>query len=275
MPDIVFLCETRRRTEHLQALFASVAEHYEHLINAHKPSGLHGVAMLIRRDLNYKPLSVTFECPARSDSTEADATCGRFLAITIIPKEQGSTSAPLHIVGTYVPNAGMQNKHLEYREKSWDPSLHAVLDSLLHSESKKPLTGSEVKGDSELDKRDKRVERVLWLGDLNVALTDVDVSAPVEMRRVQRSGFTDEERAAFGSYFQDVDGCCPWIDAWRQQHGPEACGLTHRSKLGAQMRLDYTIVSRSLLSAVVATRIVPMRGEDLLDHCAVEVDLAL
>lgn len=250
--DVVLLCETKRRAADVEALFAEVADTYEWRINSHEPSCYHGVALLVRRGVPWRPLAVSLACRPRADCRAADATCGRLLAGIL-----GEGAAAVTLVGTYVPNAGQRGKYLAYRTEQWDPALRTALDALAGDKGERP---------------------VLWFGDLNVALEDRDVDKPAAMRRARKPGFTDEERASYRRYFATAPGTSAsltlprWVDVWRALH-PRRVGYTHQGRAGARMRLDHAVASRALAPRITDARIVPMRGSDPLDHAALELTI--
>lgn len=89
----------------------------------------------------------------------------------------------------------------------------------------------------------------MWIGDINVALDDIDVSNPKQMSKY--AGFTPEERKNFRSFLQSGN----WIDIWRHQHPDEIlytwCGAPPRPNYG--LRLDNIVISKSLLPNIMST----------------------
>ena len=79
------------------------------------------------------------------------------------------------LVNAYVPNAQDGLRRLDYRMK-WEDDFRAYLQGL---DAKKP---------------------VVLCGDLNVAHQEIDLKNPKTNRR--NAGFTDEERAKFGSLLE-------------------------------------------------------------------------
>lgn len=60
----------------------------------------------------------------------------------------------MYLVCTYVPNSGQKLERLKYRTQEWDPAMFSYLKKL---EQTKP---------------------VVWTGDLNVAILEIDVHNP-------------------------------------------------------------------------------------------------
>lgn len=213
-PAIVFLSEIKTNEknahEELKSLFSS--SEYNILVNAHKPSCYHGVAMLIRHDVRFQHIATTMECSARSDSKGSDAAQGRVVAVHLL-------DAKCCVVGTYNPNSGQGLKHVDYRTKQWDPALFSLLEKL-----------------------NREVAPTLWIGDLNVARAEQDVTDPITM--CKRAGFTTLERYNLNDFLQREK----WVDVWRDVQ-PVHPGYTWYGERSA-MRLDYCIASPSLAPRV-------------------------
>lgn len=100
----------------------------------------------------------------------------------------------------------------------------------------------------------------LWLGDINVAPNEIDISQS-SMKRY--AGFTSEERANFHSLINTGN----WVDIWRHQHPTDRvytwCGNPPRANYG--MRLDNIIVSDSLVQNITNSFMIS-------DGCPVSAD---
>lgn len=217
-PHILCLNETKRTEANLRKLFETRSD-YTHLINVHAPANHHGVAMLIRKDLKYLPIELELPGPVRKDNRSGDPGKGRILAVQLQLK------TPLNLLATYVPNSGTDHS---YRVNHWDPLLFSVLNEFL------------------------KVGPTVWIGDLNVAPTDLDLSHPKKMRTWP--GVSPEERANFSVITEN------WLDSWRLQHPTEkkysyrGYGKTGgREATGTGMRLDMAMVSKDLKEKVVET----------------------
>lgn len=216
-PELIFLSETKQTEDCLIEKFKEL-HNYNFVINVHSPYLYHGVAFLVRKDISFKQICSQLQgCPPRSDNRSKDPCRGRLITLEIADK--------FYIVGTYVPNSGITEKAIAkqfaYRIKEWDPALFSLLNTY------------------------KNIRPTMWLGDINVAPYDIDVSNPSVM--VNRAGFRIEERNNLIGFMQTG-----WIDVWRLQN-PLAkvytwIGYDKRPNYG--LRLDNIIVSQSMLNSV-------------------------
>ncbi len=212
-PDILFLNETKKSSKYLESKFSEFAN-YDCLINAHTPHWFHGVAMLIHKKHKFKHINTSLDIKPRFDTKTDDACTGRVISILL--------NDNTFIVGTYVPNAGNGSvDKMEYRINEWDIALSGHLNACAS------------------------VKPTIWLGDINVALDDIDVSSPNTMCR--NAGYTPLERKSFSMFYTD-----DWVDVWRSQHP----GVRKYSWVGKRykdygMRLDNIIVSKSLKNNMV------------------------
>ncbi|TMW58816.1 hypothetical protein Poli38472_006961 [Pythium oligandrum] len=163
-----------------------------------------------------EPLSVKDEILV--DGKTADDE-GRFIAVEF---------DTFWLVHTYVPNAGMKLDRLSFRTEQWDKALLKMLKEL---EETKP---------------------VVWCGDLNVAHQEIDIHDP-KGNRNKSPGFTDAERESFSEILANG-----FVDVYRQLN-PETQQYTYWSyRFNARAknkgwRLDYFVISQSLLSSVEST----------------------
>lgn len=210
-PDVIFLSETKKPDSDLIPFFNQFTD-YNYIINAHNPTKWHGVVMLIRKDHFYTQLQIKMCIPTRKDSKDPEAATGRVIAIQLNNK--------INIIGSYTPNSGRgEQDKLDYRVKIWDPAFSYILELLRNNGP------------------------TLWMGDINVALNDIDVSNPKTMKTW--AGFRPEERANLNTLL--CQGY--WIDIWRHQNlnKQEYTWLSYTRKPNYGMRLDNIIVSNSLL----------------------------
>ena len=168
------------------------------------------------------------------------------------------------LLNTYVPNNGWTEETF-HRRRKWDATMMEFLQGL-----DKPL---------------------VWMGDLNVAHTDADVSHPelfrtaVSEKDVPRPleedrgqpGFTPAEQARFSALLRHGS----LVDAYRKLHPtPTPEGYTWRGSppsyarfYGKGMRIDYALVSERLFPRVRSVRIVGRGAERHgfmgSDHCPV------
>lgn len=219
-PDIVFLSETKKKSENLPFLDFP---NYNFIINVHVPAMWHGVAMLIRKEHKYEQIPVNLGIPVRSDNKSNDAGIGRLIVIRLNDK--------LNIIGSYTPNSGNSDviKHT-YRVRTWDPAFFNVIKGL------------------------KELGPTLWIGDINVAFEDIDVSDPRAMKGY--AGFTEQERSNIKSLVKDEE----WIDVWRKQHPHDKIFTwvgKRRSPYSYGMRLDNIIASKDLYPMVTNSFMIP------------------
>lgn len=150
------------------------------------------------------------------------------------------------IVGVYAPNSGPIDKQthgprrLQYRVNTWERQFRTMCAKL------------------------ERTKPVIVMGDLNVAATELDVYAPTKV--VRHAGFTAEERLAFGHLLETTS----LMDTWRIKH-PSKVQYTYfdyRTRArdrNAGWRIDYALVSKSLLADVSACTILStIHGSDHL-----------
>ena len=148
------------------------------------------------------------------------------------------------LVNAYVPNAQDGLRRLDYRMK-WEDDFRAYLQDL---DAKKP---------------------VVLCGDLNVAHQEIDLKNPKTNRR--NAGFTDEERAKFGSLLE-----AGFSDTFRRLY-PDKVTYSWWSyrfrarEKNAGWRIDYFVVSNRLFPQVTDSIIhTEVMGSD---HCPVEITI--
>lgn len=148
------------------------------------------------------------------------------------------------LVNAYVPNSKKELERLDYRI-SWEDTFRDYLKTL---EETKP---------------------VILCGDLNVAHTEMDIKNAKSNQR--SAGFTIEERNKFTELLDSG-----FIDTFRYFHPEEVkyswwSYLFHAREKNAGWRLDYFVVSTSLIENVIDSYIY----NDIFgsDHCPVGIDL--
>ena len=148
------------------------------------------------------------------------------------------------LVNAYVPNSKKELERLEYRI-SWGDNFRDYLKTL---EESKP---------------------VILCGDLNVAHEEIDIKNAKSNQR--SAGFTIEERNKFTELLDSG-----FIDTFRYFHPTEVkyswwSYLFHAREKNAGWRLDYFVVSKSLLENVIDSYIY----NDIFgsDHCPIGIDL--
>jgi len=130
------------------------------------------------------------------------------------------------LVNVYVPNSGDKLVRLDYRIKQWDTDFLQYMQR----------------------KQEERKLPVIWIGDLNVAHTAMDVWNDGAKHLSKTAGTTPEERMSFQTQLD-----AGFVDAFRCLH-PKAWGhYTYWSQRARNrpenqgLRLDYFICSRSLM----------------------------
>lgn len=148
------------------------------------------------------------------------------------------------LVNAYVPNSKKELERLDYR-MSWEDTFRDYLKIL---EETKP---------------------VILCGDLNVAHTEMDIKNAKSNQR--SAGFTIEERNKFTELLNSG-----FIDTFRYFHPDEVkyswwSYLFHAREKNAGWRLDYFVVSASLVDNVIDSYIY----NDIFgsDHCPIGIEL--
>ena len=100
------------------------------------------------------------------------------------------------LCNVYVPNSGQKLERLAYRTDEWDKDLLAFMQ----------------------EKQQKDGRPVIWLGDLNVAHTNLEVWNDGAKHLPKQAGVTPEERASFQAQLD-----AGFVDAFRRLH-PTAAG---------------------------------------------------
>lgn len=211
-PDVIFLSETKKSEEFLRIKFTEFVD-YNFIINSHVPWKWHGVAMLIRKTNRYQHMAMAMNIPVRNDNQSNEAATGRVIAILL--------NNQMYLVGSYTPNSGRNDiQKLTYRVQTWDPAFAVLLDIF------------------------RNAGPTIWLGDINVALDDIDVSNPKSMKNY--AGFTVQERHNLRQLLTTGN----WVDIWRHQHPYDKMytwrGLADPNTYG--MRLDNIIMTSNLVT---------------------------
>jgi exodeoxyribonuclease-3 len=235
-PDILCLQETKAEQSQSDVEAPGYVEHW----NSAEKKGYSGTAIFSK----IEPLSVTpglslgsiDQFGVAGDAFGDPRTEGRILTAEF---------ADFYVVTVYTPNAKNDLERLSLRHTQWDPAfLHYMKDL----EKTKP---------------------VIFCGDLNVAHTPDDLANPKP--NVGKKGFTNEEREGFQNFLD-----AGFVDTFRLFH--EGNGYyswwSHFANSRARnvgWRIDYFLVSKSLVGRVVAADIHP----DFLgsDHCPISLTL--
>jgi exodeoxyribonuclease III len=162
------------------------------------------------------------------------------------------------LCNVYVPNSGQALARLAYRTDEWDVDLLALMQA----------------------KQAERKVPVIWLGDLNVAHTHLEVWNDGAKHLPKQAGVTPQERASFSAQLDNGN----FVDAFRRLH-PTASG--HYSYWSTRagnrvtnkgLRLDYFICDPALFdeSSNVIVRDCYMDYEqEGSDHCPVILELEI
>lgn len=161
------------------------------------------------------------------------------------------------LLNLYVPNSGQKLDRLSYRINEWDKDLLEMVQK----------------------KQKEDGVPVMWLGDLNVAHTKLEVWNDGAKHLPKQAGVTPEERASFQAQLD-----AGFVDAFRFLH-PEAKGhYTYWSTRAGNrepnkgLRLDYFICNPSFFSeeSNVQIRDSYMDKEQLgSDHCPAILELEI
>ena len=149
-----------------------------------------------------------------------------------------------YLLNVYTPNSQRELARLDYRME-WEDALRAYIKKL---DENKP---------------------VIYCGDLNVAVEEIDLKNPKTNRR--NAGFTDEERDKLRELFRNG-----FVDTFRYLH-PEEVKYSWWSYMfkarekNTGWRIDYFIASDRLKDKIISAEIYnEVLGSD---HCPVGVEI--
>lgn len=248
--DILVVTETKIKPSHESDLTPLIHPDYAVVWNSNKISYYHGVALIYKKDL--KPVIVADYLPrivdtadknlcrkknkskilsGLQDKNKLDQDCkqahrleGRIITAYFPPSPRNKEG--FVVVGTYVPNSGVNRKdplrRLAYRTLVWDKDLYLYLVHL-HGQCK----------------------NVIWTGDLNVARMDCDMNRP----SYNYAGTTQEERYNLSGFLEQHQ----WIDTWN--HCNSAVQdykkrWTYGMDSTMKLRIDYVICSPDMKDRV-------------------------
>ena len=162
------------------------------------------------------------------------------------------------LCNVYVPNAGQQLERLSYRVDEWDKDFL----NFVHQKRK-----------------DRDGVPVVWLGDLNVAHTNLEVWNDGAKHLSKQAGVTAEERASFQEQLDSGH-----IDAFRYLH-PKAAGhysywsmRAGNRPVNKGLRLDYFICDQDMFnekSQVVVRDCYMDATTEGSDHCPVILEMEI
>lgn len=234
--DILFLTETKIKENE-----PITHNHYTWVFNSNKTSNYHGVAFIYKSHLDVTVLNTIL--PHYNNITDVTLSYNSDVINLYLPtikhdidkahNKEGRiivlkcniNNKILVVVGTYVPNSGVNKKiplkRLAYRTLVWDHDLYHYLN-LLQIEYK----------------------YVIWLGDLNVVIKDNDTHNV----KSNIAGTTIEERTNIKSFMVD------WIDTWDVKNNIKNPALrTTWVDIRSPLRLDYVICSKSLKNNIITS----------------------
>ena len=181
----------------------------------------------------------------------------------------------LGVVNVYTPNAGAELRRLAYRtsEDGWDGRFRAAM-----LRAQQPSSNGDGDGAGGGDGRGGSTRHLCVGGDFNVAVEDADFFNPHEKRMAKQAGTTAEERASMRRYSEPP--LC-MADAFRHMH-PGARGQysywSQRARNRPRnrgLRLDYFLLSESVLAAGALRDCQILQALEGSDHCPVVVELEL
>ncbi|KAG2373055.1 hypothetical protein C9374_012901 [Naegleria lovaniensis] len=211
MPICVCLQETKLSTDiKIADMQKFHFKGYEsHFNTSEAKKGYSGTAVYILKKSPYRVVRVKFGIGIEKHDQE-----GRCITVEF---------EKFYLVNTYCPNSGQNLERLDYRTKEWDIDLLKYFEKL---EKKKP---------------------VIWTGDLNVALTPIDIHNPEG--NVRCACYTPEERSSTPIVTKTNP---PFIDAFRLIHGNKKFCYTYYGYRNNKRdkkegcRIDYFICSEPL-----------------------------
>jgi exodeoxyribonuclease III len=162
------------------------------------------------------------------------------------------------LCNVYVPNAGQKLERLSYRVNEWDKDFLQYIHQKRENRNGLP---------------------VIWLGDLNVAHTNLEVWNDGAKHLAKQAGVTPEERASFQ---QQLDS--GHIDAFRHLHPTAAGHYSYWSMRAGNravnkgLRLDYFICDTTMFdekSQVTVRDSYMDATQEGSDHCPVILELEI
>jgi exodeoxyribonuclease III len=268
-PDILFISETKIKPDLEKSLTPKIKNHYFPIWNSNLKTHWHGTLILYKKDTfkEVKPVSFildakstlyktdeetsrakrinsTSEDDINNDTEKAHTTEGRVILCNFILKN-GNKFA---LLGTYSPNSGVNRtdllKRLAYRVLRWDLDIYNMLENV-----------------------NKDFENVIWVGDLNVARKDNDISYKTII-----AGTTEEERKNFQTFLSKG-----WIDTFDELN-KEIIKIEDRCTYGfdkkLKLRLDYVLCSSHMKKYLVCSKIL-QEYKDISDHLPIYTEFLI
>ncbi|NVN97003.1 exodeoxyribonuclease III [Candidatus Nomurabacteria bacterium] len=237
-PDIVCLQETKAEKHQSEIDL----QNYEEYWNSADRKGYSGTAIFTRE----KPISVLLDIPDKiakkfgglKDSYGLANNEGRVIAIEL---------KKVFIVNVYTPNSKDDLSRIPLRHEMWDKAF------LLYME--------------ELNKN----KPVIFMGDLNVAHTPLDLARPKENEG--NKGFTKEKREGIDKILKSG-----FVDTFRifEKNNGHYTWWSHFANARLRnvgWRIDYIFVSKILAKKVKKAQILSnILGSD---HCPIMIDISI
>lgn len=273
--DMLCLQETKLQEQHLEdpklALSDLLPDYDAHWACSTTKKGYSGTAIFVRRRSSgakkQKTLDSFLVAKKKKDTASALPIDPKLLVprkVTYgmgIEKHDGEgriivMDFPLFtICNVYVPNSGQQLARLSYRTDEWDKDWLAFMIA-------------------------KHKERpTMWLGDLNVAHTNLEVWNDGAKHLPKQAGVTPEERASFQCQLDSG-----FVDAFRRLH-PTAKGhysywsmRSGNREPNKGLRLDYFMCDPSFFeesSRAIVRDSFMLFEQDGSDHCPVVLELEI
>jgi len=245
-PTAICLQETKLQDlESLTQQYSTIlGESYSaHFSHCSRTKGRHGTAIFtLKHKRAPKPLKVRYGLELTSEEDSMNLELDEKML-----KDEGRVVTveypDLYLVNTYVPNSGQKLERLDERTNEWDKAMGQYIDKL---QKKKP---------------------VVWCGDLNVAILDIDIHDP--KKNVKSAGFTPQERESFRTMIKDYR----LVDTFRKLYPNDKNCYTYwgyrfnmREK-DKGWRLDYFMTSESLNDQLVDSYI--LKSVLGSDHCPI------
>lgn len=235
-PDVLCLQETKAEKHQAQIDLKDYKEFWNSAIR----KGYSGTAIFSKND----PIKVISNIPETISKkykylkdTYGDANLeGRVIA---------AEYKDFFVVNVYTPNAKDDLSRIPFRHKIWDT---AFLEYVCELDKKKP---------------------VIFMGDLNVAHTPIDLANPKQ--NLGHKGFTLEEREGIDNIISKG-----FVDTFRifNKDGGHYTWWSHFANARARnvgWRIDYIFVSKRLVKKVKTAKILPeIFGSD---HCPIMIEI--
>ncbi len=229
-PDVLGLQETKSLEEQLSLETKTHKDYFSFFESATMRKGYSGVAIFSK----VKPKKVTGGLAKVLNDKDFRDDEGRFIM---------AEYENFYLLNCYWPNGGKSPEHYLYKLEYYQNFL-------------------------KLAKKLEKTKPVIFLGDINATVSDLDLARPKE--NAGKLGCTPQERDELGKYVEN------FVDIWRVQNPDKQeytwWDMKTRSReKNVGWRIDYIYISKSLETKVKKIQIL---GEQMgSDHCPVLLDL--